>query len=173
MEATKERTTKAEAEIEKSEDEQIAEALAKSYKDNEWWAVEFNFTGEDVMAYRPTFWDICELMKDKKAKAKSMYIIKEREEWEELTVYLMLTPHWAESGSYGNDEQKLVAVVKAGAYASAEIEEMYEKACAAAAEGVAEGTAEKRNESRKLWKWKQNLGGMVEKAVRMIVRWMR
>lgn len=173
MEATMERTMKAEVEVEKSEDEQIVEALTKSYKDNEWWAVEFNFAGEDVMAYKPALWDICQLVKDKNAKARTMYIIKGREEWDEVTVYLMLTPHWAESGSYGTDEQRLVAVAKAGAYVSAYIEEMYEKACREAAEDIAEDAVESESKAHKWWERQQVLGGMVEKAVRMIVRWMR
>ena len=73
----------------------------------------------------------------------------ERKDLEELDVYLKLKAWWAVSGSYGVDEQRLVATAMAGAFAGEELR------------------------IQRLWDWRQKLGGMIELAVRKTVRWMR
>ena len=167
-----ERTMKAEVEAEKSEDEQTAEALVKNYMDNEWWTVEFNFANESVYAYRTTLYDFKQVWANKSAKKRGRYIAVEHEDLKELDVYLKLRAWWAESGSYGVDEQRLVATAMAGAFAGEELQRLY-----AEEEGKAEIKADSttENESRlyRLWEWKQKLGEMIGLAVRRTVRWMR
>ena len=176
MEATAERTVRAEEEIDSGAE---AERLVKEFRgepergiNNEWWTVEFKFADESVYVYRTTFYDFIQVWANKSAKKRGRYIAVEREVLEELDVYLPLEACWAESGRYGEDEQKLVATAMAGAFAGEELQRLY-----AEEEGKAEIKADSttENESRiyRLWDWKQKLGGMIELAVRKAVRWMR
>lgn len=167
-----ERTMKAEVEAEKSEDEQTAEALVKNYMDNEWWTVEFNFANESVYAYRTTLYDFKQVWANKSAKKRGRYIAVEHEDLKELDVYLKLRALWAESGSYGVDEQRLVATAMAGAFAGEELRRLHEEAVEKGDKN-AERTAENESRIQRLWDWKQKLGGMIELAVRRTVRWMR
>lgn len=109
---------------------------------------------------------------NKNAKKRGRYIAVEYEGLEELDVYLKLGACWGESGSYGVDEQKLVATAMAGAFAGEELWRLHEEAVE---KGDKEGerTAENENRIHRLWDWKQKLGGMIELAVRKTVRWMR
>ena len=176
MEATAERTVRAEEEMDSGAE---AERLVKEFRgepergiNNEWWTVEFKFADESVYVYRTTFYDFIQVWANKSAKKRGRYIAVECEVLEELDVYLPLEACWVESGSYGDDEQKLVATAMAGFFAGEELQRLY-----AEEEGKAEIKADSttENESRiyRLWVWKQKLGEMVGVAVRKTVRWMR
>ena len=172
MEATTERTMKSEAEAEKSEGGEVAEALVKNYMDNEWWTVEFNFANESVYVYRTTLCDFKQVWANKSAKKRGRYIAVKRKDLEELDVYLKLGAWWDESGSYSVDVQRLVATTMAGAFAGEELQRLYAEAVGKT-DKEAERTAENVNRIHTLWDWRQKLGGMIELAVRRTVRWMR
>ena len=177
MEATTERTMKSEEEMDSGAE---AERLFKEFRgepvrgiNNEWWTVEFIFANESVYAYRTTYPDFKWVWVNKSAKKRGRYIAVEYEGLKELDVHLKLEEAcWAESGSYGEDEQKLVATAMAGAFAGEELRRLHEEAVGKGDKN-AERTAENVNRIQRLWDWRQKLGGMIELAVRKTVRWMR
>ena len=176
MEATTERTMKSEEEMDSGAE---AERLFKEFRgepvrgiNNEWWTVEFMFADESVYVYRTTYPDFKQVWVNKDAKKRGRYIAVEHEGLEELDVYLKLGACWDESGSYGKDEQKLVATAMAGAFAGEELQRLYAEE-EGKAEIKADSTTENENRIQRLWDWKQKLGKMIELAVRKTVRWMR
>ena len=177
MEATAERTVRAEEEMDSGAE---AERLVKEFRgepergiNNEWWTVEFKFADESVYVYRTTFYDFIQVWANKSAKKRGRYIAVEHKDLKELDVYLPLEACWAESGSYGEDEQKLVATAKAGFFAGEELRRLHEEEEEGKAEIKADSTTENESRIYGLWEWKQKLGEMIGLAVRRTVRWMR
>lgn len=172
MEVTMERTAEVEVEL-GTEEEQLQEAVVKSYKENNWWCVEFGFETESVYAYRPTLRDLLHVVGNKDSKNKGRYIVREKEALEELDVFFVMETVWDGSGSYGEDEEKLAAVAKAGAYAGEEIAAEEWRNSLEFMECLGKERQECVERRKRLWSWKQKLGEMVEWEVRQKARWMR
>lgn len=178
MEATAERTTRAEVEMDSGAE---AKRLVKEFRgepergiNNEWWTAEFNFAYGNIYVYRTTFCDFRQVWANKSVKKRGRYIAVEHEDLGELDVYLKLEVHLDEHGNYETDldEQKLVATAMAGVFAGEELQRLHEETVGKG-DMNAERTAENVNRIHRLWDWKQKLGEMVGLAVRKTVRWMR
>lgn len=172
MEATVERTAEVKVEF-GTEEEQLQEAIVKSYKENNWWCVEFRFEAESVYVYRPTLRDLLNVVGNKDSRNKGRYFVKEEKTLEELDVFFVMETVWGGSGSYGEDEEKLAAVAKAGAYAGEEITTEEWRNSFGFAESLGEERQECVERRKRLWSWKQKLGEMVEWEVRQRARWLR